>query len=341
VRYSWLCRTAADRDRFMEMQAKVKYARYGVMMMAVVIAVAMLPDYGWSSFAMLVPMIGLVLAGARHLEQRRRPELWVFYTTVVNIQVLIGVIAAVTGGPRTMLVCMLAVPVAMVATRFSTRGLTVGVPLSVVVVFAATIGVDPGYVAHHPESVSVALSLVGCFALYMHPLLSSDVRHRTDSTLDALTGLLNRRALNSRMGEIAQQAALTGQPVSFVAADLDHFKDVNDERGHSVGDRVLRETADTMRHCLRTFDLLYRIGGEEFLLVLPGAEQRDAVALAETMRTAIAASRPADLDVTCSFGVATAYGTDVQLGALSAAADTALYAAKRRGRNRVEAHQPA
>jgi diguanylate cyclase (GGDEF)-like protein len=340
VRYSWLCPTATDRDRFLEMQAKLKYARYAALIMGAVVATAMLPNYGWSSFASLVPIVAIMLAGASRLEQRRRPELWVFYTTVVNIQVCIGIAAALAGGPRTPLVCMVAVPVAIVASRFSARGLLAGVPMAVAVILLTTLGVDPGYVAHHPESLGVPLSLVSCFALYLYPLVSSDVRHRTDSTLDALTGLLNRRALNTRMREIAQQAALTEQPVSFLAADLDHFKEINDKWGHSVGDRVLRETADTMRHCLRTFELLYRIGGEEFLLVLPGTEQRDAVALAETMRTAIAASRPADLDVTCSFGVATAYGADVQLTTLSAAADTALYAAKRRGRNRVEAHRP-
>jgi diguanylate cyclase (GGDEF)-like protein len=339
VRYSWLCPTATDRDRFFEMQGKLKYARFGVILMSITIAAAMLPEYGWSSFAALVPIVALVLGGAWRLERRRRPELWVFYTTVVNSLVCIGIAAALAGGPRTPLVCMVAVPVAIVATRFSTRGLLAGVPMAVAVILLTTLGIDPGYVAHHPESIGVPLSLVGCFALYMHPLVSSDVRHRTDSTLDALTGLLNRRALNSRMREIAQQASLTGQPVSFLAADLDHFKEINDKWGHSVGDEVLREIAQTMRRSLRTFELLYRIGGEEFLLVLPGAHRPNAFAVAQAIRAAIASSRPAGLAVTCSIGIATAYGTDVQLGALSAAADTALYTAKRRGRNRVEVHE--
>src|SRR5436305_11618067 len=127
----------------------------------------------------------------------------------------------------------------------------------------------------------------------MSPLLDSAIRHRADSSLDELTGLLNRRSLASRMAEIAQQAALTGQPVSFVSCDLDHFKHVNDQSGHSTGDVVLREVADVMRRRLRTFELLYRVGGEEFLLVLPGGDEPSAFAIAESLRVAVAEAHPA------------------------------------------------
>jgi diguanylate cyclase (GGDEF)-like protein len=192
----------------------------------------------------------------------------------------------------------------------------------------------------HPESLGVPLSLVVCLALYVHPLLSSDVRHREDSTLDELTGLLNRRALEPRVAEISQQAAMTGQPVSFIAGDLDHFKRVNDEFGHATGDQVLSRVAAVMRSRLRTFELLYRIGGEEFLLVLPGASESDALAMAETLRAALEEARPCALRVTCSFGVATARGSDVALEPLRRASDAALYAAKHGGRNRVHVFAP-
>jgi diguanylate cyclase (GGDEF)-like protein len=182
----------------------------------------------------------------------------------------------------------------------------------------------------------VPVDVVICIALYMQPLLDSDVRHRVDSTLDYLTGLLNRRSLVPRMAEISEQAALTGHPVSFVAGDLDHFKRVNDELGHTAGDDVLRQVAAAMRRQLRTFELLYRVGGEEFLLVLPGADESTAAAIAETLRAAVAAERPAGRLLTCSFGVATSRGRDATLAALRAGADAALYAAKRAGRNRIE-----
>lgn len=337
---SWLCPTPNDRDRFMEMQAKLRTARLATIASASMIAAVMAPSFEWPLVVVAVVMVAVVVIGGAHLERRRRPELWVFFTAVVSFQALVAVGVVLTGGPRTPLVCMGAVPVVMVATRFSRRGLIVGAPASALVVLAATLGVDPGYVAAHPESVVVPLALVVCIALYMDPLLSSDVRHRADSTLDTLTGLLNRRSLESRLAEVSQQAAMTGQPVSFVAGDLDHFKLVNDRWGHSVGDLVLSQAADAMRRCLRSFELLYRIGGEEFLLVLPGAGENDALTIAESLRAAVEAADLGGLGVTCSFGVATSHGADVALEPLLKASDTALYAAKGAGRNRVELFNP-
>ncbi len=125
----------------------------------------------------------------------------------------------------------------------------VGAPISAALIVATTLGANPGYVAAHPESIVVPLVLVLCCAAYLSPLVASDVRHRADSTLDQLTGLLNRRALEPRFAEVAEQAALTRQPISLVALDIDHFNAVND---------------------------LYRLGGGELLLLLPGANRGDA-----------------------------------------------------------------
>ena len=249
---SWLCPTAGDRDRFLDMQARLRTARFSTIAIGLVIAGVIVPHVGWTILAVTGVMVASVLIGAIRLEQRRRPELWVFFTTAVNVQALVAISVVLDGGPRTSLVCMVAVPVVMVATRFSRRGLIVGAPASALVVLATTLGVDPHYVWTHPISVVVPLSLVICIALYMDPLLSSDVRHRSDSTLDKFTGLLNRRSLETRLAEVSQQAAMTGQPVSFVAGDLDHFKQVNDKWGHAVGDLVLSQAAAAMRRCLRT-----------------------------------------------------------------------------------------
>ena len=120
-------------------------------------------------------------------------------------------------------------------------------------------------------------------------------------------------------------------------ADLDHFKSINDQHGHGVGDAVLRDVAYAMRRTLRTFELLYRLGGEEFALLLPGAAEDDAARIAEALRVAIEELETAGLQVTCSFGVATARGERHRARAASSRdADAALYAAKRGGRNRVE-----
>jgi diguanylate cyclase (GGDEF)-like protein len=143
--------------------------------------------------------------------------------------------------------------------------------------------------------------------------------------------MLNRRALEQRLQELTAQATVTGQPVAVIAADLDHFKRINDEQGHSEGDAVLVDTAYRIRKALRAFDLAYRIGGEEFLVLLPGATTADAAAIAETLRAAVADSGR----VTISCGVASADGKGLDRTRLLADADEALYAAKARGRDQV------
>jgi diguanylate cyclase (GGDEF)-like protein len=119
--------------------------------------------------------------------------------------------------------------------------------------------------------------------------------------------------------------------------DVDSFKTVNDEHGHDRGDAALRDVAYTMRTQLRSFELMYRLGGEEFLVVLAGAELADAVDMAERLRAAVEQARPAGFPITISVGVSVARGEQVRYDELFKAADVALYAAKRAGRNRVTA----
>jgi diguanylate cyclase (GGDEF)-like protein len=337
--FSWLCPTPGSRERFLDMQERLRPARVVTIVAAVLLAGALArsTNAGWTVLGAAILMIVIVVLGAWRLEQRRRPELWIYLSTVVNIQVILAVGIVLTGGPRTFLVNTLVLPVVILGARFSTRGLAVGAPTSALLIVATTVGVDPGYVATHPELVIVPLTLVLCITAYLSALVASDIRHRADSTLDQLTGLLNRRGLDARFAEVAEQAALTDEPVSVVVGDIDHFKSVNDEHGHAVGDVVLRDVAQAMRANLRTFELLYRLGGEEFLLLLPGANPEEAAELAEKLRFAVEHLRPEGLMVTCSFGVATSKDSRAVFATLLKAGDAALYEAKRRGRNRVEA----
>ena len=153
--------------------------------------------------------------------------------------------------------------------------------------------------------------------------------------LDPLTGLLNRATLAQRFEEVRQQAALVQVPVAFVLFDLDRFKDVNDTHGHEAGDAVLRDVAYEMRKALRSFELAYRVGGEELLLILPGTDEAEAAALAERVRRRIAASRPGGISVTISAGVSAGIGEDVSYERLFEQADARLYEAKDGGRDRV------
>jgi diguanylate cyclase (GGDEF)-like protein len=125
--------------------------------------------------------------------------------------------------------------------------------------------------------------------------------------------------------------------VAVIVGDIDHFKRVNDEHGHATGDAVLVEVAYRLRKALRAFDLAYRVGGEEFLILLPGADVPAATVLAEQLRAAVSAEPAAGLAVTMSFGVASSAGADVDRDRLFDQADTALYEAKARGRDQVVA----
>ena len=156
---------------------------------------------------------------------------------------------------------------------------------------------------------------------------------------DALTGLANRRALTLRLEDELQRAARNGTSLSFVIADIDDFKPINDGFGHQLGDDVIKAVASVLAGSVRETDLAVRFGGEEFVIVLPGARLMHARRAAEAMRTAIAElevpnPRGEPIRVTASFGVAE-FPTYATPEALLAAADAALYQAKRAGKNRV------
>ncbi len=160
------------------------------------------------------------------------------------------------------------------------------------------------------------------------------------STKDALTGLGNRGAV---LGELQNRFELSRRhvrPMSVVMVDLDHFKQLNDTHGHGSGDLVLRIFADLVRLNLRSTDLAGRIGGEEFLLVLPETDTQGAMLLAERLRLAVQNTTiqlpDLCLQVTASMGVAERSSKDRDGGDLLGRADAALYRAKHLGRNRTE-----
>ncbi|PZF75425.1 PleD family two-component system response regulator [Aestuariivirga litoralis] len=157
---------------------------------------------------------------------------------------------------------------------------------------------------------------------------------------DALTGLYNRRYLETQLTQLIEQSADRGKGLSMLSLDIDFFKSVNDTYGHDAGDRVLQEVAGRIRGSVRGGDLACRTGGEEFVVVLPGADLAVAEKVGERIRKAIAA-KPfmlgpgSHLTVTASLGVSSLLTTEDTLEGLLKRADRALYRAKREGRNRV------
>ena len=160
------------------------------------------------------------------------------------------------------------------------------------------------------------------------------------ATTDALTFLANRRHFEEGAQRAVEHAHRSGRPLSLLVADVDRFKSFNDRFGHAVGDVVLRHVADVLRREARAMDLVARIGGEEFVVLMPDTDAAAAAGVAERMRAALAEATAADVPeqagrVTASFGVATLGGASERLHHLLTAADDALYSAKREGRNRV------
>jgi two-component system cell cycle response regulator len=159
---------------------------------------------------------------------------------------------------------------------------------------------------------------------------------------DALTGLFNRRYLETHAKALAEQANTAGSPLSVLIVDIDHFKSVNDMHGHAAGDSVLREFAQRLRRSTRGVDLVCRMGGEEFIVVMPDTPLWRARQIAERLRSGVAAepfrvNAAAQITVTASVGLATLETAGEGMDALFSRADQALYAAKREGRNRVVA----
>jgi diguanylate cyclase (GGDEF)-like protein len=156
------------------------------------------------------------------------------------------------------------------------------------------------------------------------------------ATRDSLTGLANRRLFDeSLQREVARAQRLTA-PLSLLVLDVDHFKQVNDTYGHQTGDAVLREVADALVANTKNYDVAARYGGDEFVVLLPGCGRDDALRVAERVRNGIARA-VGEAPVTISAGVASVPDNATDAERLMAAADAALYDAKRAGRNRVAA----
>jgi diguanylate cyclase (GGDEF)-like protein len=167
---------------------------------------------------------------------------------------------------------------------------------------------------------------------------------RDQSIRDPLTGLYNRRYMMETCGREFSRAARAGQKVSVLSLDIDHFKKYNDNHGHDAGDMVLRAVGNCLESLFRNEDVPCRFGGEEFVVLLPGADASDAVHRAEQLRSRVEALVVRYLEkslptITVSIGVAAFPEAGEYPEAVLKAADEALYRAKENGRNRVELSQ--
>jgi len=206
--------------------------------------------------------------------------------------------------------------------------------------------ISVGGITRHPKFEKRLLSMIadlGAMSLLNHRMME---KQRAEANSDGLTSLINKRYLKIRLGEEIHKAEIKHAPVSIFIFDLDHFKRLNDTHGHLAGDRVLKETAQVIKKTIREGDIAARWGGEEFLIILPNTPKEGAVRAAEKIREMLARNIFHDEEgdplgaVTLSGGVATFPEDGRQQSELIGAADEALYAAKKQGRNMVMKAEP-
>lgn len=190
------------------------------------------------------------------------------------------------------------------------------------------------------EIASLAGALADAMSLALSNIALRD-KLRTQALRDPLTGLYNRRYMEDVLERFVNLAERNGSSVSAIMIDLDHFKRLNDEHGHAMGDAVLREVAGAIVGSIRPSDVACRYGGEELLVLLPDCAADEASVKAELLRTRIERlSEIHGIQISASLGVASASGTGGRAVEIISAADNALYRAKRGGRNRVEFARP-
>ncbi|KCZ54425.1 hypothetical protein HY29_14295 [Hyphomonas beringensis] len=162
------------------------------------------------------------------------------------------------------------------------------------------------------------------------------------ASIDGLTGQMTRRAFEQEASRVLQLSSRHKHKVSMIGLDVDHFKSINDTYGHAAGDEVLKKVAQTCAETLRTSDMLGRLGGEEFAVLLQETDHEGATQVAEKLRKAISLLRfefdGKTVGVTASFGISSNAHADYDLSKLLEQADAAMYKAKQTGRNRCVAY---
>ena len=227
------------------------------------------------------------------------------------------------------------------ATSMVVFGLTQGIAAGMALMQGAA--GDAGYLTLYQQynflTLPAGYIAMGVFVIFMIASdLSEDMKEL--AIRDQLTGVLDRRGLGEQ-GAVAYATARRNEtPLSVIMTDIDRFKFINDEYGHAVGDSALVHFAKVLKESRRTEDILARVGGEEFAIVLPGTELADALKIADLLRGKIEATPMAvdaeQLQMTASFGVATVNSSDTCLSDTIVRADRALYRSKRAGRNQVD-----
>jgi diguanylate cyclase (GGDEF)-like protein len=329
-------RDEARRERLLDMELRLRPYRFACFAILALGLAAFSSELGWWwTIPLTAGLAGFAVADV-FMRNSAHPALWVAAAWGI-LPLLLADAVITTGGAASPAMMWFALPAVTLGARFEPRGIVLGTAYILVLLGLSTYVLDPATAAAHGQEAMAAVGLVLCTVILSGALVESERAHRRSSTVDPLTGLFNRNALDQRLAELDCQAAGDGSdsPHALLLCDLDDFKRVNDRLGHAAGDAVLQDVAYTMRSVLRAGDSIYRVGGEEILVVLPGATEADAVGVGERLRRAVRERRPAGVSVTISVGVAVSRTGPIDTDELVGLADAALYSAKAAGRDRV------
>ncbi|MBO9534181.1 MAG: GGDEF domain-containing protein [Solirubrobacteraceae bacterium] len=331
---NWLVRGEFEREHIRSSARAMAHTHHGALGMIGLALAASIPWLGWH---LMVPAILPVIAYhvvERRIRVIRRPE---FVLGAAWLAVQLGIFGGaliVQPGEPFMLVLFAPMMIGVAAT-FPSRGILVASFISAALLSIGGAFARPELVTAYPGLLGPPVLLVAGLGLMSSAAGRSTIDFSVRAVVDPLTRLLTRGALQDRLAELAQQTAFESAEVSLIAFDVDEFKQINDTHGHEAGDAVLRAVGAAVRRHLRALEWAFRLGGDEFLIVVPAGEA-SAARLASTLRAAVAGIEIGGRGLTGSFGVAAlAAGDRFDFDALSARADAALYEAKRAGRNRV------
>lgn len=332
---SWLAPTPLARARVLERSGRVDRMTGVMGALAVgVLAWCVVSLGAWAVVPLGAMLVALAL-GPIAARRVARPEFWDLAQCLIVMGAM-ALAAGMTGGPLSPIAYLLPTGLAVIAMRAVPRATVIATIVTVAVFLVACLLRSPSLVGDHLLGTAALLVTIACVTIACTALAGAEISYRRASVLDPLTGLLNRQGLEDRFEELRQQAQLLRTPICLVTFDLDHFKAINDQHGHDIGDAILREVAYQVRKSLRAFELVYRMGGEEFLIVLPGMSANQAIDTAERLRETIGHVRVAgDIGVTASLGISSGTGERIDFEPLYREADEALYNAKRDGRDRT------
>ena len=292
---SWLCPTELDRSRVVDANDRVRTIRKvgsGAIGVALILSA---PWLGWWTLILFaLSALNFINVDLR-MPKSSHPE----RVSVCAILITLGLLAtgvALSGGPRSPALPWLVLPAGMVAARFRPRVVGVGLALTVVVILAVTLGLDPRATIDNPVPVIATLALLTAVVSIVWALETAELHNRDEAILDPLTGLANRRQLSEDLAAI-WKAATPERPVRLLMFDLDGFKAYNDTFGHPGGDLLLSRLSRAFKAAVGSHGRAYRLGGDEFCALLWGGGE----AMVEACLAALS-EEGEGFSITSSFG---------------------------------------